>query len=482
MSMLALFAETPRAGDLGHRFLVAGKDQTPERQIAEYLKSVDKDVSFGANFIGVARSVQQHSGIAVRTGREIIVLAGVDVSRIPRSSRDKVLTLLRDLLDRLERLVLNGVDWSRLPRADLVVRNPELSRWLDEIENLALPEVAWFQGPRPLAPAEFSDSIADHDGVGELISRKPSICPMPRRLIPLWLVLVLSLGMILLAAGMWFIVLPRRGAGDSRTHREPDNQLGVSESALSELAIDWDCSPEKITRSLLRAANWDRRREANSMRLDTGLKDVEVRLLFEKVASKNGVERLLVAVAINSEPEFRQYAQSHTSRPVAASRHMRKWLYDAWMKWERLSGSVASVREELDRVEGNDLTRMMVVIAQLQPDVGLGDEFREPDTPLFDRQDVMIWRFLNQCRVAMEEQGINQFLGKPVASPDSELASFVAAVGTSRGMILSALARSRALTTDTVRKAHGKENADLVFNSFEAFEDFIEHFAGLDAR
>ncbi len=474
MSGLALFVETPRAGELGHRFLVAGNDQARERQIAEYVKSVDKDVSVGANFIGVARSVRQHSGTAIRTGREIIVLAGVDVSRITGPSRDQLLTTLQKHLDRLEHLVLRGIDWSRLPNAELVVRSAELSQWLDEIRAFQFPETEWLGGPRPLAPAD----------VGLTSTRRPRISrPV------VGFVLLVSLLATLFVVGTWFFGTPQNGADRSAAHQELENRgqgskASDSEYAIRELADEWACSPDDVSRSLLRAANWDRRREADTLSFDIGLNDGEVRPLVDKVTSKAGVERMLVSPAVDSEPHFRNFAIRHRSSPVTASHDVRRWLYGVWGKWGRLRESVANANKALPAMEkADDLTRMMVVVAQLEPDVGLGDGFREPITPLFDRQDVMIWRFLNQCRVTMKSCGINEFLREPVASPPiSELASFLAAVRMNRTEIVATIAGSRSQAAETVGNSQGQEAEKSVRDAYRAFEDFVEYLARFDDR
>lgn len=471
MSTLGLFAETPRAGDLGHRFLVTGKDQSPERQIAEYLKSVDKDISFGANFIGVARSVQQHSGTAVRTGREIIVLAGVDVSRFPGPSRDRLLALLQEHLDRLEQLVLRGIDWSRLPHAELVVRSSELSQWLDEVRALGIPETEWLGGPRSLAPADAGSTSTRRVRVSRAV---------------VGYVLLVALLLVVVA---WFFGTPQSGADRSAAHQELErhfqgSKAAESERAIRELAAEWACSSDDVVRSLLRAANWDRRRDADTLSLDTGLSDGEVRSLLDKVTSKTGVERLLVSPAVDPESRFREFAFPHRSSPVASSRHVRSWLYNAWGKWDRLRDSVANASKGLPVVEKtDDLARMMVVVAQLQPDVGLGDGFHEPVTPLFDRQDVMIWRFLDQCRLTMEDRGINRYFGKPVASaPDSELASFLVAARVNRTTILARIADSRSQAAEAVGKSQGQTQEKSVIDAYRAFEEFVEYLARFDDR
>lgn len=468
MSTLALFAETPRAGDLGHRFLVTGENQSPERQIAEYMKWVDKDISFGANFIGVARSVQQHSGTSVRMGRETIVLAGVDVSRISRPSRDRLLGLIQKNLDRLEHLVLRKIDWSRLPRTEVVVRNAVLSQWLDEIRRLKLPETEWTGGPRPLAPTDAEPKLPR-----QLRSSRARVGAV-----------LLSLCLILFVGGHLFFGTPRNDAGRSAAHPNPKSRgqgskTSESESAIRNLADAWECSPDDVVRSLLRAADWERRRDADTLSLDAGLKDGPVLQLLNKVTSNTGVERLLVSPAVKSESGFPKFA---IASPVTASGDVRKWLYNAFKKWDRLRESVANASNRLTDVgKADNLTRMMNEVAQPQPDVVFGVGFHKPVTPLFDKQDVMIWLALNRCRSTLEKRGIKQYFGKPVASvPDSELASFLAQVRVNRDAIFSALDVSRSQAAETAKKSQEQSQEKSVIDAYNAFEVFINHLARFD--
>jgi hypothetical protein len=477
MSSLALFAETPRAGERGHRFLVAANSQLSEPRIAEFLERAQKDVSFGANFIGVSHSVQQVSGTAVRTGREIIVLAGVDVSRIPDPSRDRLLALLRELLNRLEHLVLRGIDWSRLPPADLLVRTDELSQWLDEVQALNLPETEWHSGPRPVALTDAAPT-----------SKRG--LQVPPAVLGFGYGLLFSLIVILLVVWVWLRGTSQNGADGNVAQPDPERSHPAKpldiKKITENIAAEWACSPDDVVRSLLRAANWDRRHEADSLSFEAGLKDGEVQHLLRQVTSKDGVEQLLVSPAIGSEPDFHRFALNHRLSPTA-SRDLRKWLYDAWEEWDKLRKAVDNANGPLSGAEnGDDLTRMMGEIARLHPGEGFGVGFRAPTTPLFDRQDVMIWDFLDQCRVEMENRGINQFLGKPVISPPaseaSELASFLAAVRANRGQILSCLAGSRSQAAGKVGKSQGREDEKSVTSAFRAFEDFIEHLARFDHR
>lgn len=468
MSTLALFVETPRAGNHGHRFLVSCEDQVPEKRIAEYVKAVDKDVSFGANYLGVARSVEQR-GTAVREGREIVVLVGIDISRANVHLQKELTGLLRKYLEQLEQL-LQTIDWSHVGRERIVIYRRELSGWLDEVQRrYPLRPVQWIKGPRPL--------------------RNSTKARTWRRIAVVVIIIA-----IMIISGL--IIFPnavsppdeRPVAEDaSRSdqslgpvrERRPEETIDIDRT-VNDLGKEWNCPPEDVVRSLLRAANWDRRREADKLSLATGLADAEVRDLLKRLVSKNGIERLLVSPAISDGESLASFVRSYKRQPITESCQLREWLFDAWEKWEQLRKSEERARKTLDSVNEDPLTKMLIAVARLQPDVGFGDHFSMPTTPLFDRQDVMIWRFLGRCQAQLEYSGINkEFSEEPVASPlNSELASFLAALRANRLQILGNLASSRLKLTEAVMNAN-KENrkgaADAIKSVYRAFEDFIEH-------
>ncbi|MBI5764288.1 MAG: hypothetical protein HZA51_12270 [Planctomycetes bacterium] len=72
MNDLTLFAETPRAGELGHRFLVPADLAVSEFEIAKFVEVSDRNVSIGEKFIAIGRSVPQRSGAGAREGCESI--------------------------------------------------------------------------------------------------------------------------------------------------------------------------------------------------------------------------------------------------------------------------------------------------------------------------------------------------------------------------------------------------------------------------
>ena len=83
MNGAVLFAETPRAGELGHRFLAPFDLSVSESEIAAFFQDIGSDLSVGENFVAVGRKVPQRSPAgAIREGREVVMLVGVDASQV----------------------------------------------------------------------------------------------------------------------------------------------------------------------------------------------------------------------------------------------------------------------------------------------------------------------------------------------------------------------------------------------------------------
>lgn len=152
MNSVALFAETPRAGKLGHRFLLPPSLAATESEIAVYLRIITSDVVIGQNFMAMGRSVPQYNNNGVvRLGREIIVIAGIDTQRLSEQSEADLRSLLQKHLYSLEDLVLAGIDWTELGQAGVIIRRQEMEAWLDEYQALSLVFTPWQRGPRSRA-------------------------------------------------------------------------------------------------------------------------------------------------------------------------------------------------------------------------------------------------------------------------------------------------------------------------------------------
>lgn len=156
MSDPTLLAETPRAGTLGHRFLVPIDLEASETEAAAFVQIVGDGISVGKNFIAIASRVTQQNGSGtVRTGRELVVLAGVDVLQLSGGQFAQLVLFLQDALSKLERLVTNGIDWTRASTLEVILRRQELQQWLGQLRTLSWPTTEWRGGPLALNTADL---------------------------------------------------------------------------------------------------------------------------------------------------------------------------------------------------------------------------------------------------------------------------------------------------------------------------------------
>lgn len=214
-----LFARTPRAGSLNHRYLVAPGMSWPEQELAELASQVDRSPE-GHDYIAVTRTVPQPT--TGRSATEMLVLTDARLARLDSAARQRVMDKLRAYSDPLEHLVTRGIDWPK--GAPLVVETLELGVWQRELDSTL----------RPLLPPPGSTT--------------PSLQPLRRsKPAPLRSRVIWALGLALaLAAVLWHRCLkPRPPKGDGHPPGPPPpperaNQL------LDLLArkIEWENTSE----------------------------------------------------------------------------------------------------------------------------------------------------------------------------------------------------------------------------------------------
>ncbi len=124
---IVLLAETPNAGRFHHRFLASpacGLDAAAAAELfARYRASPDGS---GPDFLGVDReAVQRATG---RPGREILLVAGLDVARLATAERDAIRSRLVGRFSRLAELT-ETIDWER--HDELLLERIELAGWID---------------------------------------------------------------------------------------------------------------------------------------------------------------------------------------------------------------------------------------------------------------------------------------------------------------------------------------------------------------
>ncbi len=169
MSELALFAETPRAGQLGHRFLASLGLSISENEMAAFIQAATDDVTLGENFVAVGRNVPQQAVCGTfREGREVLVLAGIDVRRTPGHLLARIVEVLREQITSLDCLIRDGIDWSCVSQTEVVLQRAELAAWLAALQALCVTRVAFSEGPRPLRTVvPVSESASPSTGCGK---------------------------------------------------------------------------------------------------------------------------------------------------------------------------------------------------------------------------------------------------------------------------------------------------------------------------
>ena len=144
MTILRLYAETPRAGQYGHRFLVPEGVSVSESEVVAAFSSTKEGVSFGRDHIAVGRKVKQLSQSGtIRDGLEVIVLTGLNSATLPDCRFNQLVEVLRRHSLSLESLILTGINWSNVLQDTIIVPSPEMRDWLYELERVAASEVNW---------------------------------------------------------------------------------------------------------------------------------------------------------------------------------------------------------------------------------------------------------------------------------------------------------------------------------------------------
>jgi hypothetical protein len=90
MKKLQLVAETPRAGELNHRLLVAADSDLSEIEAAQLIREAYRNPK-GENYL--AASVELKLVRSNHTDTEILVLVGVNVKRLSNSQRQRKIML-----------------------------------------------------------------------------------------------------------------------------------------------------------------------------------------------------------------------------------------------------------------------------------------------------------------------------------------------------------------------------------------------------
>ena len=453
MSGLCMIIETPRGGDGGHCFLTS-MIEVSESNVTRTATAASK-FPIGKTYISVSRNVTQRlPNGAVREGAERVILVGLDVGRLQPEQIEQVkaelINLFKELDNVIESFSSRSVNWST------VVYHHEIQRWVarDVFQCLPLAVIASEDdAQKSAAPRRTTRSFLNWKHIGVLVLICCGIC---------WLYSMRKCS--------------RQVSGDNSNQSFPEVE---SYQDVHELANEWHCTPDDLVRSLARASNWDRRREVDKFTLKSGMADGEVCTMFNRIVASKGADRFLVSPAINETDGFRRFADKFPLATGEEAMHLRLWFHSAWMKYNALKEAADKARSALIGAGKEDaFSRILVSISEVQSEVGLGDDFYEPVTPVFDRQDLMIYRVIDQNRQRFSDIGFEQEVnqGGSGGAPASNLAEFIRDVRDHHKEIHDSIAKSRAILTDAVHgnPKLGSKSADAVYDAYVAFEIFLE--------
>jgi hypothetical protein len=381
-----LVIETPRAGDLGHRFLVSCPGLSESEIVGLVTESTRTPI--GSHYISTSQQVAQTLNTkTVRFGVERIILYGIDTNGLTPEKLALVQNELQVLFGPVENLI-KTMDWQRNARSVVVVL-PELQRWIEK--------------------SIFSDLLPTD-------SSNPISAPLPRgasaghqkrnRSSIFWFFLCLGLLAILAFFSVIFTWPPPPGTPRGSSQSPLSQNTKVND--IEQLAREWKCNQEDLGKSLLRAANWDRRND--KLHLNAIKNDQEVKKLVAQIiaAKKESPTRgSLVSPSLRNEDNFRDWVIDQNIKTPAQARVLREQLFTAYKHLKDLEIACERVDDDISDTKVHDpFTKYIIEIAKNDPSERSSDDFVEPKTPLFDRQDAIVYDLLQRTSRSLIDSGV----------------------------------------------------------------------------
>ncbi len=135
MTKPQLVAETPRAGKLNHRFLAAANSTLSDSEVSQIVATARKNQK-GDNYLAV--TVDTAQPLSGRTGKEILVLVGINVKKLSEIQHQQILEQLEQRLTDLATLVTEKIDWDDRKNQALLLKHPELGKWETDFSDLSV--------------------------------------------------------------------------------------------------------------------------------------------------------------------------------------------------------------------------------------------------------------------------------------------------------------------------------------------------------
>ena len=216
---------------------------------------MNKTFSRGNKFIAVSRHVPQVASTATRTGRETLLLLGLDVTKTSACALLQVLKLLQERLNSIETVVLSQIAHSQTPQAGLRIVCHECDEWLRECESkYDLPKTDQQSGARPFNKQEQQDVRA--------LARQKShpICGSSMCASALLGVIFIAIrGFVLVALARSMMRNTASRCRQAQVKPCPD-VLEERSRLVSRCAGKWQSTPKDVVGSLVRAADWGSRK------------------------------------------------------------------------------------------------------------------------------------------------------------------------------------------------------------------------------
>jgi len=461
MSGPLLIIETPRAGDYGHRFVTSSASLS-ESEIARIADEANRN-PLGQTYISVARQTRQvlRNG-TVRQGTERIILEGIDAAQLAQSQLDGLNHALAGLFPLVENLA-QTIDWKSGEMNAVIVR-PELRQWVarPEFQGLPLAKTSPISGPDDprAAPPNERRSL-----------RRASVLRSA--------VLLASIAIFAVVAGALFSRHSRRSP--STDAEQPAPELPVT-AAFDDLSRKWGCPPDELAIALLRAANWERRIEADNAKLDKILAEPEVQSLIETAVQAEAPDQFLLDPAVQRCDDIRRLLEHRRPCTPQNALALRRWLFQAWNNFSQLKNAASEASPHLQNTSYDDgFVELLLKIPHVQLDIGTGDGFREPAAPIFDRQDDMICRVLVMIGRELNASGaLETLMDEPAPSTDrATLLGMLQTLHRARNGLRKALSESRKSVVDQLPIDAIEAVRDKAYPSLEQFLDHLSQFDSL---
>ena len=146
-----LIAQTPRAGLRNHNLVIPTGVPILIPEVQEYLNRANFKLE-GKNYIAVSQMVEQVAN--GRSGREILMLVGLDVEKLSNEQLEAVRSKLQDYLSSFATLVTKDIDWNK--SSGNFIEHSDLDKWGQDETFRNLPQ--FIETETPVIPVKEKET------------------------------------------------------------------------------------------------------------------------------------------------------------------------------------------------------------------------------------------------------------------------------------------------------------------------------------